>query len=166
MLGIYSPANVIVTIGGIHTLSGYISGSFLDIKKDIAPYVMRRACDGTIARLYIKDNSYTVTFTLAQFSESNDVLNKIQKVDELTHMAYFPLLIKDMHGSSVFFSPTAWIQSVPDQTFSTSVESRTWQLKAVDAAIVIGNNIDSDTGIVDQILAVTPVVGDFLEGLN
>lgn len=168
-LSIYCPADVIVVLGGIVHLSGYVEGTFLEISKDIQPYRSRRTPDGTTARLYINDKNYTIKFTLAQSSESNDLLTKIQQIDEITQMGYFSVLIKDMRGSSLFFTPTAWIQEIPAQSFSTNIEGRMWEVKATDCLNTIGSNGAPDNlfdDLVKSVLAAAPTLGNILGDFN
>lgn len=164
-LSIYSPTDIIVVIGGVLNISGYMEGTFLEISKDLNPYQSRRSPDGTTSRLYIKDRTYSIKFTLTQSSESNDILTRIQQLDEITQKGYFPLLIKDAGGSSLLFSPTAWIENIPSQSFSTSMESRTWELKAVDCVNHIGSNNSPDNlfdDLVKTVLSSAPVLGEYL----
>ena len=168
-LSFYSPADIIVVIGGVLTVSGFMEGTFLEVNKDLKPYQCRRTPDGTTARLYIKDRTYTLKFTLAQTSDSNDVLTRIQQLDEITQLGYFPLLIKDSKGSTLLFSPTAWIEEIPNQTFGTNIEPRTWGIRAVNCVSHIGGNEGTD-GLFDDllktVLSSAPVLGDYLGDLN
>lgn len=168
-LGIYSPADIIINIGGVVTVGGFMDGTFLEINKDLKSYQSRRTPDGTTARLYIKDRTYSIKFILAQSSESNDLLTKIQQIDEITQLAYFPLIIKDIRGSSLVFSPTAWIESLPNQTFGTGIESRVWEIKATDVTVTVGGNEDTDglfEDLVKTVISTVPYLGNVLGGLN
>ena len=168
-LNIYCPADVLIIVGGFMKISGYLDGSFLEMTKDIQPYRSRRTPDGTTARLYVNDKNYSVKFSLAQSSESNDVLTKIQQLDEITQRGYFPLLIKDLRGGSLFFSPAAWIEGIPTQVFSTNLEGRTWEIKATNVLNTIGGNETPDNlleDLVKTVLAAAPTLGDILGDLN
>lgn len=168
-LSIYCPADILIIVGGVIKISGYLNGSFLEMTKDIQPYRSRRTPDGTTARLYVNDKNYSVKFTLAQSSESNDLLTKIQQLDEITQMGYFPLLIKDLRGGSLFFSPAAWIEGIPSQTFSTGVEGRTWEIRATNVLNTIGGNESPDNtteDLIKTVLAAAPSLGDILGDLN
>lgn len=168
-LNIYSPADVIIVLGGVVNISGYLDGTFLEMQKDIAPYRSRRTPDGTTARLYVNDKNYTVRFTLAHTSESNEILSKIQQIDEITQLGFFPLLIKDLRGSSLFFSPAAWIEGIPNQVFSTNVEGRTWEIKATGVLSTIGGNDSPDNlfdDLIKTVLAAAPQLGDIIGDFN
>ncbi len=168
-LNVYCPADVIVSIGGIITLSGYVDGTFLECSKDIQPYTSKRTPDGTTARIYIKDRNYTIKFTLAQSSETNDLLTKIQQLDEITQMGYFPLLIKDSRGSSLLFAPTAWIEGIPNLSYSKGIEGRTWELRATGCVTNIGGNDNSSSlydDLISTVLSSTPTLGNVIGDLT
>ncbi len=164
-LNIYCPADILIIVGGVVKISGYLDGTFLEIVKDIQPYRSRRTPDGTTARLYVNDKNYSVRFSLAQSSESNDLLTKIQQLDEITQMGYFPLLIKDLRGGSLFFSAAAWIEGVPTQSFSNNIEGRTWEIKATGVLSTVAGNGSPDNLLEDlakTVLAAAPSLGDIL----
>lgn len=168
-LNFYSPEDIIVSIGGVLKLSGFVAGTFLECSKDIQPYRSKRTPDGTTARIYVKDRNYTIRFTLAQSSESNDILTKIQQLDEITQMGYFPLLIKDNKGSSLLFAPTAWIEAVPILSYSQAIEGRTWELRATGCVTNIGGNEESDNlyqDLIKTVLSSTPTLGDVIGDLT
>jgi len=165
-LNIYSPSDVTVLLGGVIPVGGFSDGTFLEITKDIPPFVSKRATDGTTHRLYIKDSNYTIKFTLAQSSDTNDKLSRIQYLDETTQIAHFPILIKDSLGNSKFFSSVAFIDGVPAQTYSQGMEARTWTLKATEGISVLGGNDKTSDfeALVDTLLAAsanyTNIIGD------
>lgn len=168
-LNTYSPADILIIVGGVLKISGYLNGTFLEIKKDTDTYKTRRSPDGTTSRLYIKDRNYSIRFTLAQSSETNEVLNRIQQFDEITQLGIFPLLIKDLRGSSLLFSPFAWIEVLPSQSFSTTIEGRVWELKATGVTNTIGGN-DSPDGLFDDLIktaiSAAPALGDIMGSLQ
>jgi len=150
-LNIYSPKDVSVLIGGVFPLSGYLDGTFLELTKEAQPYSSRNTPDGTTHRVHIKNSNYLIKFSLAQTSDSNNKLGRLHYVDEVTQKGDFPILIKDTLGTSLLFSPKAWIEGVPDQTFSTSVEGRVWTIKATSCVSIIGGN-SGDTSDLDNVL--------------
>ena len=136
----YDPSDVSISVGGIHTVSGYVDGTFINIVSNTKPVQTQRAMDGTIERLYTKDEGYTVTVTLAQTSVSNNILSAIFNIDAVTRMGKFPLIIKDGQGQSVFFAADAWISKPPDVAFGKDMQSREWQFETAGAALAIAGN--------------------------
>ena len=141
----YSPTDVQVLLAGFYQVDGFVSGSFISIKKDVQPYKTTRTSDGQVARTFIKDNTYTVTLKLASTSPTNDVLNIIANSDFLTQYAKFPLFVKDSSGSSLFLAPTCWVKEVPDMEFSQEVTTRIWTLQATQCVTNFGGNEDTSS---------------------
>ncbi|WYV99009.1 virion structural protein [Pseudomonas phage vB_PpuM-NoPa] len=147
----YSPMDVTITLGGLHSVIGYADGTFVTIKKDIKPFAKVRAMDGEIARQYFDDAGYKVELTLMQSSPTNNVLSMLYNVDTVTHMGKVPLFIKDSRGQTTFIAGTAWIEEIPTVTFSSQLDTRTWVFGCADVAMTIGGNGDT-TELEDSLL--------------
>lgn len=136
----YCPDEVNVLLAGFINISGFVDGTFVDISKDVVPFSSVRTADGTVARMYNNDQTYTITLTLHCGSSSNDLLTKLWQLDEITQKGKFPLLIKDFSGSDLFFSTTTWIEGVPTISKSNGIDSRIWVLRSSQAVINVGGN--------------------------
>ena len=121
-------------------IDGFVDGTFISINKDAIPYTTVKTPDGTVARLYNSDQTYTVTLTLYSGSDSNAALTKLWQLDELTQKGKFPVFIKDSSGSDLFFAATSWIQSPAPIVKSNSFETRPWVFTCTGAVINIGGN--------------------------
>lgn len=139
----YSPQDVNIILAGFYQVGGFTNGSFISISKDVQPYKTTRTSDGKVARTFIKDDTYTITLTLASTSPANDILTKVYQVDEISQYGKFPLFIKDNLGTSLFLAPNCWIKQVPDLDFSTEVTERTWVLQGVNCVPNFGGNEDA-----------------------
>ncbi|MNR01004.1 hypothetical protein D3C85_1167960 [compost metagenome] len=136
----YSPENVMILIAGVYRLEGLMDGSFLTISKNSPIAVAERTADGSIARLINKDDSYSIAVTLTSTTEANDFLTKLALIDRATNKGIFPIFIKDTTGSSMFFTPSAWIEVMPDQEFTDEISPRTWVFRAAQCVENIGSN--------------------------
>jgi len=94
----YSPSDVSVLLAGFYQIDGFVSGSFLTISKDVQPYKTTRTADGTVARTFIKDDTYTITLKIASTSPTNDILTGIVLADSATQYVKFPMFVKDNLG--------------------------------------------------------------------
>lgn len=146
-LALYSPKDVIVLLGGFYKVDGYASDTFINIRKDIKPFDAMKSMDGEQARIYRKDEGYTVELTLAQSSATNNILSAMYNIDIATQMGKFPLLIKDLKGSTTFFAGTAWIEDVPDASFGQELTTRTWVIGTSEAGLNIGGNQENSTAL-------------------
>lgn len=163
-LNLYSPSDVIVSLAGIHTVTGYADGTFIRITKEAKPFEKARAMNGEVSRIYNDDDVFRVELTIMQSSSSNNYLSMLYNIDTATRIGKFPLFIKDGRGQTTFLSGTTWIEQIPDVTFSNGLETRTWIFGCSDATIMIAGN--SDVSLIEQGLAVgasaLPILKQFL----
>jgi len=157
----YSPTDVSVLLAGFLQVDGFVDGTFITISKDVQPYKTRRVADGSVARTYINDATYTIELVLASTSPTNDVLTKLYQLDAITQYGKFPFFLKDELGTSLFIAPTCWIKEIPDLSFSNGVEQRVWRIQASQGGFNIGGNEDASAIIQDLLNAGAGV----LEGL-
>mgnify|MGYP003412322668 FL=1 len=156
----YCPESVNCLIAGMIPVEGFVDGTFISVDKDTMPYSSIRMPDGTIARKYLNSQTYTITITLHNGSETNNLLTKMWQVDELTQMGKFPLLIKDQSGSDLLFSTESWIEGIPSMTKSNAVDSRVWVIKSAYATINLGGNEEQSSIIGDIVnMAVSALPG-------
>lgn len=158
----YLPDDVNCLAFGI-PLSGFADGTFISITKDKVPYGTTETADGQIARLYTNSQTYTISLTFHRGSVSNDVLTKLWQLDEFTQRAKFPLFIKDLSGTDLFFSTNTWIEGIPSMVESTNFDSRTWVLRSSQAGINIGSNQDAN-GILQDLVNLASAAGSVFEG--
>jgi aspartokinase-like uncharacterized kinase len=136
----YCPESVQCLIAGFIPITGFVDGTFISVNKDEMPYSSVRMPDGTVARKYNNSQTYTITITLHNGAETNNLLTKMWQVDEITQRGKFPLLIKDQSGSDLLFSTESWIEGIPSLTKSNAIDSRVWVIKSAYAVINIGGN--------------------------
>jgi hypothetical protein len=132
-------------------LSGFANGTFISISKDRVPFQMAESADGIPSRLYNRSQTYTIQLTFHCGSPSNDILTKLWLLDESTQKGRFPLFIKDLSGSDLFFSTSAWIEGIPTVTKSVTMDTRTWVLRATQSALNVGSNQDHSSILQDLI---------------
>ena len=136
----YCPESVQCLIAGFIPITGFVDGTFISVDKDRMPYTSVEMPDGTVARKYNNSQTYTITITLHNGAETNNLLTKMWQVDEITQRGKFPLLIKDQSGSDLLFSTESWIEGIPSLTKSNAIDSRVWVIKSAYAVINIGGN--------------------------
>lgn len=146
----YCPDSVSCLALGI-PLDGFADGTFISIIKDRVPFQMYESADGIPARLYNRSETYTIQLTFHCGSPSNDVLTKLWLLDEATQKGRFPLFIKDLSGSDLFFSTSSWIEGIPAVTKSVTMDTRVWTLRATQAVLNVGSNQDPSSILEDLI---------------
>lgn len=159
----YSPESVNCLAFGI-PLNGFADGTFINISKDKVAYGSTETTDGQVARIYTNSQTYTISLTFHRGSTSNDILTKLWQLDELSQVGKFPLFIKDLSGTDLFFSTSTWIESVPNMVQSTNFDTRTWILKSSQAVINIGSNQDA-SGILQDLINLASGAASIIEGV-
>lgn len=139
VLKTYDPAQITVAIGGA-IMSGYTDGTFVEIARNDVSWNTVVGADGIVSRAKSNDRSGTLTLTLKQTSPSNDVLSALLIADELTNRGVFPVLVKDLSGTSIFFSAQAYITTYASATYGKDIQDRTWTITLADVDMLVGSN--------------------------
>lgn len=136
----YDPKQVIITFGAV-IFTGFAEGTFVAIAQNGDSFSKVKGADGGVDRVNMNSNDYSVTVTLKRTSLTNDALSAISAVDKATNAGKYPLTVKDINGTSLFFAEQAWIGKEPDPEESDSMPSREWRIDTGIAKQFIGGNI-------------------------
>lgn len=144
-LGNYSPEDVVIMLSNdkfSHTISGTADGTFISYEREIPRATLYTGADLTAARVLRRNKSGTITLSLHQSAESNDVLSELARVDEESHNNdwLFAVTIKDMMGRTVLYAPQAFIGNDPTITYSQEIEVREWTLQVISVERHFGGN--------------------------
>lgn len=145
ILSSYSPEDVVIVIANSqfsHVVNGYADGTFINITREVPASTLYVGSDLSNARVVRGNKASTVTVSLHQASETNDVFSWVLSNDETTRDSTwtFSLTIKDNTGRSLWFSPQAFISQEPDRSFSTGIENRDWGIQCVSLDGIAGGN--------------------------
>lgn len=145
ILGTYSPENIVIVLSNSkmsHTVSGYADGTFLSISRQAPHATLYTGADLSNARVVRGNKGATVSLTLHQAGESNDVLSALLAADEESRDGTdcFSVTIKDTIGRSMYYSPVAFLGNNPDASFGVDIETREWQLHCVSLTQVTAGN--------------------------
>lgn len=149
VLAHYSPEDVIISVAGFLPIEGYLDGTFVSISKDADLFTTKESSDGVVSRVANRSKLFTVSLTLMSTSESNKILTRLALLDNSSLMLKFPLIIKDSLGSTLLFSTTSWVESMPATDFDSSVSARSWSIKCANATLMVGGN-ESASGLVED----------------
>ena len=94
------------------------------------------------ARVLRRNKAGTLTLSLMQTSESNDILTRIGILDEDAHSNkyLFSILIKDTSGRTVMSASQAFLGNDPAASFSDGVETYDWTITVARLEKHIGGN--------------------------
>lgn len=142
----YDPRNVQIIVGG-NPISGFADGSFITITPDETLYAKSVGADGEVSRARSNNRSATVTLTLKQTSQSNDVLSALALADNAANAGVVPFMVKEIgSGSTLVFAQAAWIEDFPDIDYSKEVGERAWTLATAQTDMFVGGNAFSNAG--------------------
>lgn len=156
----YSPERVKLLIALVHEVTGYNEGTSISISKEEQSFKKSKGSQGSIGRFHIPDRTYKLEITLSQTSPSNAVLNAFYSLDDATRMATFPIFLKDSSGQSLFTSPTCWVESLPEATYSDSNEDRVWTLCCANTVFGIAGN-DAEQSMIEQAGQLSSLISQF-----
>lgn len=144
-LGTYSPEDVLILIQNdnfSHEINGLADGTFVTIGRDVPRATLYTGADKSAARVLRSVRTGSITLTLHQSSESNDVLSALAEADEQARDStwLFSVTVKDLTGRSVFFAPQAFLGTDPDTTYGTDIETREWTITYMNGTRVLGGN--------------------------
>ncbi len=125
------PKKLIITYGD--KISGFADGSFVTIEPASDIWTKTTGADGLSTRVRQNDNTYRITITLMQSSDSNKFLGALSAADKLSGASVLPIMIKDLTGTEMFAAPEAWIALDPGKTSSKDVENREWVIDTGEA---------------------------------
>lgn len=145
ILSTYSPEDVYVVLANgsfSYTLTGFMDGTFINITREVPASTLYVGSALSNARTIRANKASSVTFSIMQTSDDNDILSQLLSNDESARDStwLFSLTIKDGTGRSLWFSPQAFIGTEPDRSFSTGVETRDWVIQCVSLSGKQGGN--------------------------
>lgn len=162
-VALYSPEDVIILLGGVYQIDGLHEGSFLSITEDGNRYETSVTTDGKVSRTHKKFATHTVSLTLSSVANANDIFSAWAASDGILYGAIIPLMIKDNLGTSLFYSPSCWVEKAPTASFGEAVESREWVLKCAGAFSAVGGNENGT--VIPETLAQVGFIGVDFAGL-
>jgi hypothetical protein len=154
----YSPAEVTISLALSYDLSNFSPDSLISISRDKSFFNTTIGSSGGVERTHQPGNVYTMNISLAQTSPSNALLSAIATLDDLSRFGVFPIIAKDDSGSTVFFSPSCWIEDEPEVNYTNNIETREWSIKCAEVVFDIGGN--GDTSEVEGLSSIVNLVGE------
>ena len=136
----YDPKLIVVTFGPV-IFTGYNEGTFLTITRNGDNFEKSKGADGTVDRVNKNSNDFSVAVTLKQTSLTNDLLSAILQADTVANTGKYPLTVKDLNGTTLFFAAQAWIAKDPDNEYSDELTGREWRFDTGIAIKFTGGNI-------------------------
>ena len=137
----YIPEQVNLYISGI-LVEGFADGTVIEVKRNEQLYKSKSGIKGDITRTKNANKSGTIKFHLSQTSITNEKLSALVIADENAPAGtiVYPVMVKDLAGTSLDSSPDAWINGYPDTTYSKESSERVWEIECATLLRFIGGN--------------------------
>lgn len=119
----------VAVICGAFPIAGFGDGEFLSIEMNADQWELYMGVDGTGTRSHSNNYSAKIKITVAQSSDSNNVMQAFWNADRLSGSGIFPFMAKDNSGNSLWSAQSAWIMKQPVAKLSGKVEVREWTLE-------------------------------------
>lgn len=146
----YSASDVKLSIGG-YIITGWDN---LSINRRVKAFTPIYGIRGKNTRVKNVDTSATITVTLIQTAQSNDVLSAIHDLDIDEGTARITLTLKDSSGRSVFSSNEAYITSYPAKSFSGDFTYNTWEIILQSTqSYTVGGNGRPSSNLFDSLIS-------------
>ncbi len=127
----YNPKDVVIIFGPV-IVEGIADGTFVEVEPNEDAVSLYIGGDGKGTRAMSNNRSGTVKVTLSQASKTNEQLSVQHEIDRSTGGGVWPLMIKDLNGTTLFTAATAWVKRQPNASFGTKIETRQWVLESDD----------------------------------
>ena len=135
----FDPKMVVMTWGVI-PISGYAEGTFVRVKRSGDAFAKRKGAGGDIERINRNQGDFEVAITLQQTSGTNKELSAALAADIATNAGVFPLTVKDLLGTTLFYAPQAWIRVDPEWEDGDELNAREWTFDTGIGANLVGGN--------------------------
>ena len=140
-LATYDASKLVMVFAGI-PITGFADGTFVSIDNNEEAFSLMVGSDGDACRSKSNNFSARITFTLGQWSASNNLLSALHTLDvEGVTEGIGPMLVKDLSGTSIFACEKAWIVKAPVAAFGREADNREWVLETNDIKRLDGSQL-------------------------
>jgi hypothetical protein len=140
---VFSPKLVVINLAGLLIDKGFAEDSLIKVTYDAPRFEDVVGVDGEVTRVQQYDQRALVTLSLMQSSDANDLMSALLIRDQNTPNGggVGAFLLKDLQGTTLVRSPTAWVKGFPETEFAKKVTSRNWEIRLANAVPFVGGNV-------------------------
>lgn len=133
------PKSILITWNKID-VSGFASDTFCEVEYDEDTFTDEVGADGEVVRIKNADERGSVTLTLSQASETNDLFSAMVIKDRKNSTGVGALMIKDLKGTSLYAADQAWIQKPAKAEHAKGHTNRVWIIRCAKLRVFIGGS--------------------------
>jgi hypothetical protein len=134
---VYDPKKVTIDFGGFQ-FSGYAKGSFIRVTRNEDGVKLDIGSDGEHVITRNQNRSGTIRLTLQQDSDGNDYLSAKAALFEADGGGIEPLIVKDLHGTTLHHAEVAWVRKYAEWEGSNEATNREWMFETPDLTMFVG----------------------------
>jgi len=133
----YNPAKIQVIYGGVKALQ--VEG--IKVTPSVPMTSSTVLVDGTEVVNVSNDNSADVEITLAQASATNGLYSAdVTAMKALGAVIFKTFLFKDLNGTTLMASDTAYLTGYPDVEFGKDSGTRVWKIRCSKLQVAVGGH--------------------------
>ena len=157
----YSPSDVSFIIGG-YALTGWGS---IRVSRNSQVYTQVRGIRGKNTRYRNVDSSATITVSILQTEDANDILSNIVDLDSTFGTGRIALTIKDGSGTAILSSSEAFVAGYPEVVYSGGFEYRNWTIICNNTSqYTVGGNSSAQESIFKKVEGLAKGAVDKISG--
>lgn len=123
----YDFKKMVVVIGGVPFMGFADEGITITQPEDTFSDTV--GADGTIVRTNLGNNQSEITINLQKTNPLNGHLLALHTTDRNTNKGVVSFSLKDLNGSTAFFTKSAWVTKPADLNAKKEAETVVWNLK-------------------------------------
>jgi hypothetical protein len=140
----YDASQVTIVLSGL-PLTGFGPDTFVNVEQDEDSFGLQIGADGEGSRSKSNNRSATITVTLLQGSQANDLLSALHNLDINSPAgdSIGPFLLKDNSGRTIINAAKAWIQKPPPVEHGREAGTREWifRTERIEWTLIGGNPV-------------------------
>lgn len=153
----YVPSNLNLLICG-YKIEGWTK---ITISRNSPTFRQVRGIRGKNTRVRLLDTSATITITVPQTEEVNDVLSAISEADSRYGSGRLEIMMSDLSSDTHFSSATGYLTMLPQISYEASIGSNTWEISCDRSRFQPGGAKNAAVGIVEGSIS---KLQDFVSG--
>ena len=139
----YDPAKVTANVAGIN-VTQFAKGTFITVEYESDAFSDEGGAGGEVGRVRSADERGTIKFTIMAASPSNDALSALAALDRLTGKGVGPAQVKDVTGTSLHSSESAWVKRIPSKPYSTEPgDTVEWEIRCAKLKHNVGGTVSA-----------------------
>lgn len=124
----YSAKNVLTVVNGI-PIVGFHDKDMIEIEENSATAELVKGAQGESNRFLTNDDSGKIKIILSQTSPANKVFENYNKVDKLTGLGTFTIMITDINpNGGTHLGTDAWVEKTAPVKLGQGLNGREWTI--------------------------------------